>query len=325
LFLSKKENPTNCWVLFFSYENIITGGSGFIGSHLVEKLMNDNQITVIDNFDPFYPREIKLNNIKSFNSNVKLIEMDIRNQEDLSKIEYHDVIIHLAAKAGVRPSIINPIEYQEVNIRGTLNLLEFAKNKKITQFIFASSSSVYGTDSNIPWNEDNTNLKPISPYAITKLSGEFFGHVYSSLFKIRFISLRFFTVFGPRQRPDLAISLFSKKIINNEIIELFGNGSTKRDYTYIDDIVQGIISAINYKDSLYEVFNLGNNQTVSLSEMVSTLEEIFEKKAIIKTLPEQDGDVPITYADITKACKLLNYSPKTTFRQGIINYKNWLL
>lgn len=325
MFLSKKENPTNCWVLFFSYENIITGGSGFIGSHLVEKLMNDNQITVIDNFDPFYPREIKLNNIKSFNSNVKLIEMDIRNQEDLSKIEYHDVIIHLAAKAGVRPSIINPIEYQEVNIRGTLNLLEFAKNKKITQFIFASSSSVYGTDSNIPWNEDNTNLKPISPYAITKLSGEFFGHVYSSLFKIRFISLRFFTVFGPRQRPDLAISLFSKKIINNEIIELFGNGSTKRDYTYIDDIVQGIISAINYKDSLYEVFNLGNNQTVSLSEMVSTLEEIFEKKAIIKTLPEQDGDVPITYADITKACKLLNYSPKTTFRQGIINYKNWLL
>jgi len=325
LFLSKKENPTNCWVLFFSYENIITGGSGFIGSHLVEKLMNDNQITVIDNFDPFYPREIKLNNIKSFNSNVKLIEMDIRNQEDLSKIEYHDVIIHLAAKAGVRPSIINPIEYQEVNIRGTLNLLEFAKNKKITQFIFASSSSVYGTDSNIPWNEDNTNLKPISPYAITKLSGEFFGHVYSSLFKIRFISLRFFTVFGPRQRPDLAISLFSKKIINNEIIELFGNGSTKRDYTYIDDIVQGIISAINYKDSLYEVFNLGNNQTVSLSEIKSTLEEIFEKKAIIKTLPEQDGDVPITYADITKACKLLNYSPKTTFRQGIINYKNWLL
>lgn len=325
MFLSKKENPTNCWVLFFSYENIITGGSGFIGSHLVEKLMNDNQITVIDNFDPFYPREIKLNNIKSFNSNVKLIEMDIRNQEDLSKIEYHDVIIHLAAKAGVRPSIINPIEYQEVNIRGTLNLLEFAKNKKITQFIFASSSSVYGTDNNIPWNEDNTNLKPISPYAITKLSGEFFGHVYSSLFKIRFISLRFFTVFGPRQRPDLAISLFSKKIINNEIIELFGNGSTKRDYTYIDDIVQGIISAINYKDSLYEVFNLGNNQTVSLSEMVSTLEEIFEKKAIIKTLPEQDGDVPITYADITKACKLLNYSPKTTFRQGIINYKNWLL
>ena len=210
-------------------------------------------------------------------------------------------------------------------IRGTLNLLEFTKNKKITQFIFASSSSVYGTDSNIPWNEDNTNLKPISPYAITKLSGEFFGHVYSSLFKIRFISLRFFIVFGPRQRPDLAISLFSKKIINNEIIELFGNGSTKRDYTYIDDIVQGIISAINYKDSLYEVFNLGNNQTVSLSEMVSTLEEIFEKKAIIKTLPEQDGDVPITYADITKACKLLNYSPKTTFRQGIINYKNWLL
>jgi UDP-glucuronate 4-epimerase len=183
---------------------------------------------------------------------------------------------------------------------------------------------VYGTNINFPWKESDVSLKPISPYASTKISGELLGHVYSHLFGIRFIALRFFTVFGPRQRPDLAIHLFSKKILNNEAINFFGNGSTRRDYTYVADTIQGIVNAIQYTRTPYEVFNLGNHQTVSLSEMIQTLESVFNKKAIIKYLPEQMGDVPITFADIFKAEQLLNYMPRTGFRQGVINFKNWL-
>lgn len=310
-------------------EIIVTGGAGFIGSHLVEKLLEDNYaVTVIDNFDPFYPKEVKLKNIASFMNNpyVKFIELDILNTRDLMEklTGRYDVIVHLAAKAGVRPSIQNPTEYQDINVKGTQNMLEFAKQRNIKQFVFASSSSVYGINKNFPWKESDIALNPISPYASTKMSGELLGHVYSHLFGIRFIALRFFTVFGPRQRPDLAIHLFSKKILNGQPINFFGNGSTRRDYTYVADTVQGVFNAIQYTRTPFEVFNLGNHQTVSLSEMIATLEEVFNKKAIIKHLPEQMGDVPITFADISKAEQLLNYTPRTNFKQGIVNFKNWL-
>lgn len=310
-------------------EILITGGAGFIGSHLIEQLLiNNYKVTVVDNFDPFYSKDIKLKNISLVISSpyLTLIDLDILNVEDLnSKLTgQYGAIVHLAAKAGVHPSIENPIAYQDVNVKGTQNMLEFARHKNIKQFVFASSSSVYGTNINFPWKESDVSLKPISPYASTKISGELLGHVYSHLFGIRFIALRFFTVFGPRQRPDLAIHLFSKKILNNEPINFFGNGSTRRDYTYITDTVHGIVNAIQYTRTPYEVFNLGNHQTVSLSEMIQTLEFVFNKKAIVNRLPEQMGDVPITFADISKAEQLLNYLPRTNFKQGVINFKNWL-
>jgi UDP-glucuronate 4-epimerase len=310
-------------------EILVTGGAGFIGSHLIEELLENNyKVTIVDNFDPFYSKDIKLKNISGVINSpyLKLIDLDILDLEALftQLTGSYEVIVHLAAKAGVRPSIEDPIAYQDVNVKGTQNMLEFARHKNIKQFVFASSSSVYGTNINFPWKESDVSLKPISPYASTKISGELLGHVYSHLFGIRFIALRFFTVFGPRQRPDLAIHLFSKKILNNEAINFFGNGSTRRDYTYVADTIQGIVNAIQYTRTPYEVFNLGNHQTVSLSEMIQTLESVFNKKAIIKYLPEQMGDVPITFADIFKAEQLLNYMPRTGFKQGVINFKNWL-
>ncbi|MFT3909011.1 MAG: GDP-mannose 4,6-dehydratase [Ferruginibacter sp.] len=311
-------------------EILVTGGAGFIGSHLVEKLLAGNYaVTAIDNFDPFYNKSVKLNNMSSFKDHPSFtfIEMDILNEAELNNklTGNYEAIIHLAAKAGVRPSIMNPVAYQDVNVKGTQNLLEFAKNKSIKQFVFSSSSSVYGINKNFPWKESDAVLNPISPYASTKISGELLGHVYSHLFNIRFIALRFFTVYGPRQRPDLAIHLFSKKIMNDQPIQFFGNGSTRRDYTYVSDTVQGIYNALHYTRTPYEVFNLGNHHTVSLSEMIETIETVFKKKAIIEQLPEQMGDVPITYADISKAQQLLNYIPKTDFKTGVEHFREWLI
>lgn len=307
---------------------IVTGGIGFIGAHLVIQLLEQgNRVTVIDNFDPFYSKELKLINKNKFDAckNFTFLEGDIRDfnflQNNLN--ETYDAIIHLAAKAGVRPSMLKPQEYSEVNVYGTLNLLEFAKSKKITQFVFASSSSVYGVNPNYPWQEEDQVLLPISPYASSKVSAELLGHVYSHLYQIRFIALRFFTVYGPGQRPDLAIHKFSKMMLEHLPIPVYGDGSTKRDYTYVGDIVDGIIKAIDYKDSIYEVINLGNNRTVTLLEMIETLETAFNTKATKEWLPEQPGDVPLTFADISKAQKLLNYNPTTTFEQGIGLFKNW--
>jgi len=310
-------------------EILVTGGAGFIGSHLIEQLLENNyKVTIVDNFDTFFSKEIKLKNISGVINNpyLKVIDIDILNTADLYArlTDQYEVIVHLAAKVGVRPSIEDPIAYQDINVKGSQNMLEFARHKNIKQFIFASSSSVYGTTKNFPWKESDVALNPISPYASTKISGEMLGHVYSHLFGIRFIALRFFTVFGPRQRPDLAIHQFSKKILTGEAINFFGNGSTRRDYTYVADTVQGIFNAIQYTRTPFEVFNLGNHHTISLSEMIHTLETVFNKKAIIKHLPEQMGDVPITYADISKAEQLLNYVPKTNFKQGITKFKNWL-
>lgn len=307
---------------------IITGGAGFIGSHLAKRLLDENwKVTVIDNFDPYYDVEIKRSNIKAHLSNpdFTLLKMDLRNYEQLEKqlTDDYDAIVHLAAKAGVRPSIKSPALYQSVNVLGTQNMLEIARNFNIKQFVFGSSSSVYGVNPNVPWSEDDFVLKPISPYASTKISGELLGHVYAHLYNIRFVALRFFTVFGPRQRPDLAIHKFANMMLKNEAIPVFGDGSTRRDYTFVEDIVSGIVAAIDYDDSIYEIINIGNNRTISLSHMIHTIERSFGVKAIINRLPMQPGDVPRTYANISKAQTLLGYNPTTSFEDGIEKFKDW--
>ncbi len=240
-----------------------------------------------------------------------------------SKGAAFDAIIHLAAKTGVRPSIGDPVGYQRANVIATQNLLEFAREERIRQFVFASSSSVYGVNPRVPWREDDHVLQPISPYASSKVSCELLGHVYSHLHGIRFLALRFFTVFGPRQRPDLAINKFVRLIEAGEPIPVFGDGSTRRDYTYVGDIVDGILGALYYDKTNFEVVNLGNDQTVTLSEMIATIEEVIGKKAIINRQPEQPGDVPQTWADVSKARQLLNYQPTTTFRDGIVKFYEW--
>jgi len=305
---------------------LITGGAGFIGSNLIKKLLSTNKYNVvcIDNFDDFYSLKQKDLNISSFkdHENFTLIRGDIRNLQDLEKAGKIDVIVHLAAKAGVRPSILDPILYQDVNVSGTQNLLEFARKNDIKQFVFASSSSVYGVNENVPWHE-NERLLPISPYASTKLSGEMLGHVYSHLYGIRFIALRFFTVYGPGQRPDLAIHKFFKSILNNTPIPVFGDGSTSRDYTFVTDTIQGIEAAIEYSGSEFEIINLGNHQTVTLKGLIEAIENICEKKAIINRLPNQPGDVSQTYADIAKAEKLLGYKPQVKLEEGLSSFLEW--
>jgi len=311
---------------------LITGGAGFIGNHVVRALLNDPElrITIIDNFDPFYPRQIKLLNTDGFENHQQITlldrDLDVLSSSELQKIlpQKVDVIIHLAAKAGVRPSITDPLAYQRTNILGTQVLLDFAKETGVQQFVFASSSSVYGVNKNLPWKEEE-RLQPISPYAMTKLAGEMAGHVFSSLYGIRFIALRFFTVYGPSQRPDLAIHKFVKAIMTGRPITMYGDGSTSRDYTYVDDIVQGVLAAINYDRSLFEIINLGNNYTVSLQELVNSIEEVVAKKAVIDRQPEQAGDVPQTFADISKAKRLLNYQPSTPFKDGLKNFYDWFL
>jgi len=307
---------------------LVTGGAGFIGSHLVDSLLGDGcKVTVVDNFDPFYPRAVKEAQIARHRThpNWRLVEADIRDRESLSAqlVEPYDLIVHLAAKAGVRPSIDDPIAYQEVNVRGTQNMLEFARAAGIHRFVFASSSSVYGVNPRVPWSEEDHVLQPISPYASTKVSGELLGHVYSHLYGIRFIALRFFTVYGPRQRPDLAIHKFARMILAGRPIPVFGDGSTRRDYTFVDDIIAGVRAAMNY-DAAYDVINLGNNQTLTLSEMIAGLERALNRTAIIERQPEQPGDVPQTWANITKAQRLLGYAPRTGYDEGAAKFCHWL-
>lgn len=311
---------------------LITGGAGFIGHNLVNALLKDEtlRITIIDDFDPFYPRQFKLINIDGYEKYQRIMIID-RSLDDLSSHELKkivpeqvDVIIHLAAKAGVRPSISDPLSYQRTNVLGTQVLLDFAKETGVTQFVFASSSSVYGINEHLPWKEDE-QLQPISPYAMTKLSGEGAGHVASHLHNIRFIALRFFTVYGPGQRPDLAIHKFVKSILIDQPITMYGDGSTSRDYTYVSDIVDGILAAIDYKASKFEIINLGNNHAVSLRDLVSSIEEVMGMKARIDQQGEQAGDVPHTYADISKAKRLLNYHPATELKTGLKNFYDWFL
>lgn len=309
---------------------LVTGGAGFIGSNLIDNLLKykkDAQITCLDNFDPFYDPKVKRNNIKNHlkNPNYNFVRGDICNLTPLKSklLKNYDSIIHLAAKAGVIPSLQDPRMYTQVNILGTQNLLEFARQSNCKKFIFASSSSVYGINPNLPWSEGESVSMPISPYASTKVSGELLGHVYSHLYGFQFISLRLFTVYGPKQRPDLVIHKFTKLISQGKPITIYGKGATKRDYTYIDDIVSGFIAALDYSDSQYEVINLGNNKPIKLIKLIEKIEKGLGKKAIISKLPERPGDVPITYADISKAEKLLNYKPTTSLSDGLHNFINW--
>lgn len=306
---------------------LLTGAAGFIGSNLVRRLMSTgHEVHGLDNFDHFYARSVKENNIQPFNSadGFHFQEGDIRSRADLDKVGEVDSIIHLAAKAGVRPSIQDPILYQDVNVSGTQNLLEFARSRGINQFVFASSSSVYGINENVPWNEDE-KLQPISPYASTKLSGEMLGHVYSHLYGIRFLALRFFTVYGPGQRPDLAIHKFVRSILQGLPIPVYGDGSTSRDYTFVDDTVQGIEAALRYQGSDFEIINLGNHRTVTLSELISSIERVCGREALIERLPEQPGDVPQTFADIAKAQDLLAYNPSTDLETGLEAFYKWFI
>ena len=308
---------------------LLTGGAGFIGSHLLDSLLADGStVTVVDNFDPFYDRSAKERNLARHrdSARLQLIEADLRDMDRLRSgiTGSYDAIVHLAAKAGVRPSIEDPVAYQEVNVRGTQNLLELARELGIKQFVFASSSSVYGVNPRVPWSEEDHVLQPISPYASTKVSGELLGHVYSHLYGIRFIALRFFTVYGPRQRPDLAIHKFARLILQGRPIPVFGDGSTRRDYTYIEDIISGVRAAIDYRKTMYEVINLGNNQTISLKEMIDGLEDALGARAVRQPLPEQPGDVPQTWANVEKARTLLGYEPRTRYEDGVRRFVSWL-
>lgn len=311
---------------------LVTGGAGFIGSNLVDVLLASGQYDVycIDNFDRFYDSAVKIKNLEqaSKDPHFHFIELDLllTTQDDLLNIfkaVSFDAIIHLAAKAGVRPSIENAGIYYDVNVKGTLHLLEFARLAGIQQFLFASSSSVYGTNPNTPWKETDLLYQPISPYAAIKLSGEEMGKVYSKLYDLHFVILRFFTVYGPRQRPDLAIHQFYNLIKANKTVTLFGDGSTKRDYTFISDLVSGIMAALHFEGKGHEIFNLGNSQQITLLSMIRLLEDSMHTKAIINWQKEQPGDVRQTYADISKAAKLLNYSPKVSFEEGIRQFVEW--
>ncbi|MBN2662840.1 MAG: GDP-mannose 4,6-dehydratase [Bacteroidales bacterium] len=308
---------------------LITGGAGFIGSNLIDFLLDNTNYNIIsiDNFDNFYSKKHKLDNIKNqFNyKNFKFYEIDITNKDILfAKLtENYDVIIHLAAKAGVRPSILNPIAYIKTNVEGTQNILDLAKSRKTKKVISASSSSIYGDIEQFPWNEGISNFNPISPYAVSKIAGENLGKVFSNLYNIQYVALRFFTVYGPRQRPDLAIRKFIDSIEKNKTISLFGDGTSSRDYTYIDDILSGVVACLDYEKKSFDVFNLGNNYSVSLFNLVKTIEQVLNKKAKIEFLPFQKGDLKHTLSNISKANIELNYAPQTSLKEGIEKFYNW--
>ena len=310
----------------------ITGGAGFIGSTLSQKLLEQgSKVVVIDNFCDFYNPKIKENNVKELlkNQNFKLYRKDIRDRQAVKEIfdeNNIDVVINLAAMAGVRPSIENPILYQEVNCLGLQNILEEMKLHNIKNGVFASSSSVYGNCKEVPFREDMVVDFAISPYAATKKANEVMAHVYHKLFNMNIVMLRFFTVYGPKQRPDLAINKFTRLMLENKEIPMFGDGTTSRDYTYIDDIVDGIEKSCAYcinNTDVYEILNIGNSSPTTLKEMIETIGETLEIEPKIKQLPMQPGDVDRTYADISKAKKLIGYEPKTAFKEGIKNFVNW--
>lgn len=310
----------------------ITGGAGFIGSTLTERLLKEgNKVIVIDNFCDYYDPKLKEDNISDFikNEDYKLYRADIRDKEQLKNIfdeNSIDVIVHLAAMAGVRPSIENPLLYQEVNGIGTQNILEQAKLHNINKLVMASSSSVYGNCKEVPFNENMVVDWAISPYAATKKANEVMAHVYHKLNDMNIIMLRFFTVYGPKQRPDLAINKFTNLMLKGEEIPMYGDGSTSRDYTFVDDIVDGICKSCDYvsnNTNVYEIINLGSNNPISLKDMINTIGEVLNIKPNIKQLPMQPGDVDKTYADISKAKTLLGYEPKVKFNEGIEKFVEW--
>ena len=336
---------------------LITGGAGFIGSTVAERLLNrGDRVVVVDNFNDFYDYNRKIRNILEITNNFnkinefenllkdekisKLIEIvnsdrftlmygDIRDREAMDRVfaeNSFDLVFNPAAMAGVRPSLLDPMLYEDVNVRGYMNLLELCKKYRVKKFVQASSSSVYGNNKEVPFKETAVVDFAISPYAATKKSCEVMGHVYHKLYNIDMVQLRFFTVYGPKQRPDLAIHKFTKMILEDKPIPFYGDGTTKRDYTYIDDIVDGILKSMNYlfnNENVYEIFNLGESHVVSLKEMVETIENAIGKKAILDIQPMQPGDVDKTYADISKAKAMIGYDPQTNFSEGIRKFVEW--
>jgi UDP-glucuronate 4-epimerase len=308
---------------------LVTGGAGFIGSHFVERcLASGHSVEVMDDFNDFYDPAIKRANVAGFAESVPIHEVDIRDGDAVLRVVKagrFDSIVHLAARAGVRPSIRDPKLYLDTNITGTFSLLDAARQGGVPRFICASSSSVYGVLKTLPFREDLALTQTISPYAATKLAAEQLCSNYSHLHGIRTVNLRFFTVYGPRQRPDLAIHSFTRAIFEGRPIAQFGDGSTRRDYTYIDDIVDGMVASLRYEGQLFDVFNLGESQTTTLGELIALIEKAVGKKAIIERKPEQPGDVPVTFADIAKARAGLGYNPQTKIAEGIPKFVEWFL
>ena len=309
---------------------LVTGGAGFIGSHLVERLLGEGgwRVEVVDDFNDFYDPALKRRNVAPHLSrpDFRLHEADIRDRAALDRLfrgTPFDCVVHLAARAGVRPSLAEPLLYAETNITGTLNLLELAREHRVRQFVFGSSSSVYGESEKVPFSEDDPVNRPISPYAATKAAGELLCHTYSHLWDLRCVALRFFTVYGARQRPDLAIHKFARLISAGRPVPVFGDGTTRRDYTYIDDIIAGVRAAMDYEASPYEVINLGESRTVQLRELIGLLERELGREARIDRQPLQPGDVPQTFADTRKARALLGYDPRTPIEEGIRRFVEW--
>jgi len=314
---------------------LVTGGAGFIGSHTVERLLAQGaRVVVLDSFNDYYDPAIKRENVRAIQDKITIIEGDLRDAEAVEKAFTAldgglDAVIHLAARAGVRPSIEQPELYIDTNIKGTFNMLEACKRHDVKRFVFASSSSVYGVNKKVPFAEEDPILQTISPYAMTKMAGEQMCSNYAALYQVRCVCLRFFTVYGPRQRPDLAISKFTRLIHENKPIDRYGKGDTARDYTFISDIVDGIIGSLNYTAAadapMCSIFNLGGSQTVKLNDMIAAIEKALGKKAQINEMPEQPGDVPLTSADVSKANQQLNFKPTTHIDTGIPRFVEWWL
>jgi len=308
---------------------LVTGGAGFIGSHICSRLLTDgHEVAAIDDFNDYYDPAIKRANVARFGGAVHVEEGDIRDRERVDRLVSggrFDTIIHIAARAGVRPSVKDPQLYIDTNITGTNILLDAARRHGVGRFLFASSSSVYGLAKTVPFSEDLPLPQTLSPYAATKLAGEHLCGNYSYLFGLRAVCLRFFTVYGPGQRPDLAIHKFTDAIHHGRPIPQYGDGSTRRDYTFIDDIIQGVMGALAYEGERFDIFNLGENQTITLADLISEIEKALGKKAVIERLPEQQGDMPLTSADISKARRLLGYNPQTKIAEGIPKFVDWFL
>jgi UDP-glucuronate 4-epimerase len=306
---------------------LVTGGAGFIGSHLIERLLGQGrEVVCLDRFDPYYDVAVKRRNVQGFagKPGFRLVEGDIRDRDLVDGLlgERPNVVIHLAARAGVRPSVEQPQLYEDVNVRGTIDLLEASRRNGVAHFVFGSSSSVYGLNDNVPFREDDLDLRPTSPYAASKLAGEVYCATYNRLYGLPVTSLRFFTVYGPRQRPDMAIHKFVRAIDRGEPIRMFGDGTARRDYTYVDDVVDGIVRATDHPDGC-QVFNLGTTETITLRALVATIEGALGKRANLVHEPPQPGDVPITHASIARAQRQLGYRPKVTIAEGIRRFVEW--
>ena len=304
---------------------LVTGGAGFIGSHLVQNLLAAGRdVTILDDFNDYYDPALKRANAATFNG-ARMVEGDIRDEKAVDRAleSKPDAVVHLAARAGVRPSLEQPDLYSSVNISGTFALLEACRRRGVPKFVFASSSSVYGDADRVPFREEWADTKPVSPYGVTKQAGEHAVRLYHRLHGLRTSALRFFTVYGPRQRPDMAIHKFARLILEGKEVPFFGDGTSRRDYTYVDDAVKGIVGALG-RDDGFETYNIAESRTVGLGELIELLEKNLGKTARIKRLPDQAGDVKRTYADISKAKEKLGYSPSTTIEEGIAKFCDWL-